>query len=133
MGDGDGEGVGGIWAGDLGAGEQALDHEMDLRLFGIAAADHRFLDQAGSIFADEHAGAGGNGENDAAGLAELEGRLRVLVDEHLLDGGGVGPVLGDQRFELAGEVGEPFWEGCGGLRLQLAIGEVGQAVALGGD
>ena len=133
VGDGDGEGVGGVGAGDLGAGEQAHHHGVDLRLFGRAGADHRFLDQPGGIFADTHAGAGGDHQHDAARLAELERRLRVLVDEHLLDRGGFRRMLGDQRLELAGEVGETIGQRLVRLRLELAIGQVGQAVAVGAD
>ena len=42
------------------AREQPLDHRVDLRLFGIAVADHRFLDQPRGIFADLEAGARGD-------------------------------------------------------------------------
>ena len=106
VGDRDGERVGGIGAGDRGAGQQPLDHRVDLRLFGIAVADHRLLDQPGGIFADLEPGAGGDHQHHPARLAELQGRLRVLVDEHLLDRGGVGRAIGDQCVELAGEVGQ---------------------------
>ena len=133
VGDGDGQRVGGVGAGDLRAGEEAHDHRMDLRFLGAAGADHGLLDQPGSIFADGEAGAGGGGEDHAAGLAELQGRLRVLVDEHLFDRGGLGPVLGDQRLELAGEVCEALGQRRGGARPDLAVGEVGEAVAFGAD
>ncbi len=132
-GDGYREGICGVGAGDGRAGQQALDHGMDLRLFGRAGADHRLLDQPGGIFADGEPGAGGGGEGDAAGLTELQGRLRVLVDEHLLDCGGLRTVLGDQRLELAREVGEALGQGRGRVRLELAVGEVGKAGALGPD
>jgi hypothetical protein len=133
MGYGDGQGVGGVWAGDRSAGKQPLDHGVDLRLVGIADAHDRFLDQAGGIFAYLYSRAGGDHENNAAGLAELEGRLRVLVDEHLLDRGGVGRMIGEDRFKLRGEVGEAhrkrFASGC----FQLPIGDVRQAIALGAN
>ena len=44
--------VGGVGARDLHAGEEALDHCVDLRFLGIAGADDRFLDQSRGIFAD---------------------------------------------------------------------------------
>ena len=103
VGDRDGERVGGIGAGDLHAGKQARDHRMDLRFLGAAGADHGLLDQRAAIFADRDPGARRAHQHHPAGLAELERRLGVLVDEHLLDRGGVGAMLGDQRFELFGE------------------------------
>jgi hypothetical protein len=59
--------------------------------------------------------------------------LRVLVDEHLLDGGGGGGVIRDQRFELVGEGGEAARERGIGARLDLAVGDVGEAVAVSFD
>jgi hypothetical protein len=133
VGDGDGEGVGGVGAGDGSAGQKPLDHGVDLRLFGAAGANHRLLDQPGGVFADSQARPGGGGEDDAAGLAELQGRLRVLVDEHFLDRGGVRLMFRDQGFKLAGEVGEALGKRGGGAGPELAVGEVGKAVALGAD
>ena len=133
VGDGDGEGVGGIGAGDLRARQQALDHGVDLRFFGAASADDGLLDQSRGIFADRDSSASGRGENDAACLAEFQRRLRVLVDEDFLDRRGVGLVLVDQGFELARKIGEAFRERVGGLRFQLAIGHVRQAITLGAD
>ena len=124
VGDRDGERVGGVGAGDLHSGEQARDHRVDLRFLGIADADHGFLDQPRGIFADVDAGAGGDHEHDAARLAELERRLRVLVDEHFLDGRGIGPVLGEQRLELVGQVREPARKRRRAVGLELAVGDV---------
>ena len=45
VGDGDGERVGGVGAGDGDTGEQALDHGMDLDFFRGAGADDGFLDR----------------------------------------------------------------------------------------
>ena len=133
VGDGDGQRVGGVGAGDGGAGQQALDHRVDLRLFGIAVADHRFLDQPRGIFADLEPAARGAQQHDPARLAELEGRLRVLVDEHFLDRGGLGRAVGDQRVELAGEVRQALGQRLGAVGLELAVGDVAEAIALGAD
>ena len=133
VGDGNGECVGRVGAGDGDAGQQPLDHGVDLNLVGIADADHGLLDEARGIFADGQAGTGGGGEHDTAGLAELQRGLRVLVDEDFLDRGGVGPMLVEQGFKLAGEIGEALGQRRVGLGLQLAVGEVGKAVALGAD
>ena len=46
------ERIGGVGAGDGDAGQQPLDHGVNLRFFSGAGADDRFLDKARSIFAD---------------------------------------------------------------------------------
>ena len=104
VGDGDGEGVGGVGAGDRHPGQQTGDHGVDLGFLGAASADNGFLDKAGGIFAHLEAGAGRRHQDDAAGLAELQRRLRVLVDEYFLDRGAVGLSVGNQRLELGSQV-----------------------------
>ena len=105
MGDRDRERVCCVGAGDLYAGEQPGDHRVDLHLFGIAVPDHRLLDESRRIFADLEPAAGGAEKRHPARLAELQGRLRVLVDEHLLDRGRFRDAICDQRVELGREVG----------------------------
>ena len=83
-----------------GNAEKAQVHAMVSRLLRRAGADHRLLDQPGGIFADLQARAGGDHQCNTAGLAELERRLRVLVDEHFLDGGGLRGMIHEQRFQL---------------------------------
>jgi hypothetical protein len=104
VGDRHGERVGGVGAGDARAREQARDHRVDLRLLGIAVADHRFLDQPCGIFSDVDSGARRGHDHDAPRLAEFQRRLRVLVDEHLFDCGQRGRVVGNEGFELRCEV-----------------------------
>ena len=133
VGDRDGEGVGGIRPGDFGAGEQARDHRVDLRLLGVAVADHRFLDQPRGIFANLHARAGSDHQDNAASLAELERRLRVLVDEHFLDGRAFGRMIGDQGFELRREMRQALRQSVGAIGLQLTVGDVAEPIALGLD
>ena len=78
-------------------------------------------------------GTRGDHQHDAARLGELERRLRVLVDEDFLGRGGVDGVIGEEGFELAREVGEAAGEAFLGVGLELAVGEVGQAIALRAD
>ncbi len=106
---------------------------MDLDLVGIADSDDGFLDEPRGIFADLDPGAGGDHQAHAAGLGELERRLRVLVDENLLGRGAFGRVVGDQRLELRREVGQALGKQFPGVGLQLAVGEMRQAVAVGAD
>src|SRR5438874_10326539 len=81
MGNRYGQCVGGVRSGDFCAAKQARDHRVDLRLLGIADADDRFLDQPRGIFANFQASARADHDHNAAGLAELERRLWVRVDE----------------------------------------------------
>ena len=133
VGDGDGEGVGGVGAGDLHAGQKALDHGMDLRLLGAAGPDHRLLDQPRRIFAHGDSEAGGGEEDDSARLAELQGRLGIVVDEHLLDRGRAWEMLDEDREEPAVKLKQAGRKR--GLRVgpDLAVGDMGQAIALGRD
>ena len=96
--------IGRVRTGNVHTGKQPLDHGMDLRLLGTAGADNRFLDQPRGIFADVDSRAGGNHQRNAARLAELEGRLRVLVDEYFLDRGGLGRMVGEECFQLRSQV-----------------------------
>ena len=131
--DGDGERVGGVWAGDLRSRQEPHHHRVHLDLVGAADADHRLLDQPGGIFLDREAGAGGDHQRDAARLGELQGGLGVLVDEHFLDRGGGRGMVGEQRLELACEVGQAGGERLGRIGPELAVGDVAEAIALGAD
>jgi len=125
--------IGGIGAGDLHAGKQPRDHRMDLRLFRAAGPDHGLLDEGRGIFADFDPGAGGAHQRHAARLAELQSRLRVLVDEHFLDRGGGGGVVGDQRFELVGECRKAARKRRGCVSPDLAVGDMREAIAVSLD
>ena len=65
--------------------QQHADHHLDLLLVGMADADHRLLDEVGGIFGDAQARHRRHHQRDAARLAELQRRLRIAVDEGLLD------------------------------------------------
>eukprot|EP01136_Pigoraptor_vietnamica_P025539 Opistho-1_new@79650 len=125
-----GKRVGSIGARNLDAGEQPRDHRVNLSLFGSTRAHHRFLDQAGGIFADIEPRAGHRRDRDAAGVRELQGRLRVGVDEHLLDRSALWRMIGDQRGQHRVEMREPAWQRRPGIGLELAVGEVAEAIAL---
>ena len=69
--DGDGQRVGRVGRPGFAHRQQRLDHHRDLLFFGVADADHRFLDQVRRIFGDLESAQRKRGERDAAGLAEL--------------------------------------------------------------
>ena len=66
-------------------GQQHPHHHRHLRLFRVADADDRLLDEVGGVFRDRQARQRQRRERDAARLAEFQRRLRVAVDERLLD------------------------------------------------
>ena len=133
VGDRNRERVGGVGAGDLDTGQQSADHRVDLGLFGIAVADHGFLDQPRGIFADFEPAARCAQQGDSARLAELEGRLRVLVDEDFLNRRGPGRAVGDERVELAGQVRQPLRQCFAAVGLELPVGDMAEPIALGTD
>ena len=92
-----------------------------------------FLTSRGAYSPTGDAEAGGGEQDDSAGLAELQGRLRIVVDEHLLDRGRGWPMLGEDGEQAAVQLDQPGGER--GLRVgaDLAVGDVAQAVALGRD
>jgi len=106
---------------------------VDLRLVSAAGSDDRLLDQRRGIFADLDPGPGGGHQDHAACLAELERGLGVLVDEHFLDRGGIGRVVGQKRFKLGREMGEALGKRFGRGGFQLAVGDMGKTIALGPD
>jgi hypothetical protein len=59
--------------------------------------------------------------------------LRVGVDEHFLDRRAVGRAIDDQRRKLRIEMRQTSRKRLGAVRLQPAIGDVAQPVALGAD
>ena len=127
------EGVGGIRAGDSGAGDESCDHRMDLRLFRPAGADHRLFDERGRIFADGDPAARRAEQDGAPRLAEFQRRLRVFVDEHLFDRRALGPVLPDDGGEPIVEVEQAHRKIGLGVGPDLTVGDVAQPVSLGGD
>ena len=91
--DGDGQRVGRVGALEVGGGQQGLDHQLHLALFGMAGADDGFLDQVGGIFADRQPAQSRRHQRHAARLPELQRRARAGGDEGLLDRRLVGRVV----------------------------------------
>lgn len=110
MGDGDGERVCRIGARDPDAGQQPLHHRPNLLLAGAAGTDHRLLHQCRGIFANLDAAPRCGEQHDAAGLAELQGRLGIFVDEYFLDGGRDRAMFGNDRGQRVGKEDEPLRE-----------------------
>ena len=81
--------------------QQHLHHLRDLRLLGAAVADDGALDLRGRVFDHHHAGLDRGEHRDAARVPELQRAARVDRVENVFDGDALGPVLGEQRRELA--------------------------------
>ena len=133
VGDGDGEGVGGVDGRRLGELQHGRDHEADLALVGEAVADDRALDQRGRVLAERDAGALEQEQHDAASVTELGGRLGILAEEQVLDAGGLGAVrlehLAQGRVDDDETLGERAIDG----RVDDAVGDVPHAGSLGAD
>jgi hypothetical protein len=133
VGDRHSECVGAVGASDFHARQQAADHGMDLDFIGVAISDHRFLDQACGIFVDGYAAAGRGEQHDAAGLAQLQRRLRILVDEHLLDRGGLYEMHGEHLAKRIVQHDQSLRQRFLGIGPELAIGDMAQPVPFGGN
>ena len=83
--DRDGQRIGAVGGFKVRSGQQRADHHLHLFLGRVAGADNGLLHQVGRVFEDGNPRQGRNQHRDAAGLAELQGRRRVGVDEGFLD------------------------------------------------
>ena len=102
VGDRDGERVGGVGAGDLRPGKQARDHRVDLRFFGIAGADDGLLHQPRGIFADRRSRRARRPScTTPRAWPSFSVDCGFLLTNTSSTAAALGPVLGDQRFELA--------------------------------
>lgn len=128
MGQGTGEGVGGIGRGQAGQLEHPLHHVADLVLGRAAVADHRLLDLQRRVFVDAEPATGQRRDRCAARLTQQQGRAGVDVDEDDLADGDLGPVLADQRDDAFMDPAQPFRQGAVAAD-DDAAGQVLQAAA----
>ena len=94
--------------------EQAHHHGLHLLFAGVAVADHRLLDLQRGVFGNRQIGQHQRRQRRAARLAQQQGRGRVDVDEHLLDGGFGGLVQ-------AGDFGNAVQNGADALGQRRAF------------
>ncbi len=87
VGDGHGEGVGGIGgAGHVGEAELEAHHLGDLVLAAVTVPGDGALYEVGGVLVHLKAGIGEGEDGGGAGVTEGEGRARVGADERRLDG-----------------------------------------------
>ena len=107
---GDGECVGRVGRRRGRGRQQHPHHHRHLPLFRVARADNGLLDQVGGIFGHRQAGKRQGRERDPARLAQLQRRLRVPVDECLLDRRLMRPLAFDEPGQQAMDRRQPLGE-----------------------
>src|SRR5882672_1366412 len=126
--DGAGERVGGVRSGRALQRQQPLHHLLHLLLGGVAVPDHRLLHLQRGVLGDRQAGEHRGADRGAARLAERKGRLRVGVDEYLLDRDHCRGMLGDHAVQPLEDHLQPHRE-LARAGLDAAAGDVTQVVA----
>ena len=109
------------------------DHRLDLLLVRAAGADHRLLDDAGVIFADDQPGLGRGQQDDAARLTQFQRGLGVGIAQHLLHRRAVRAFHPDHFGQRGVEIGQAAGQGHGRLGLDLAVADMAQPIALRRD
>lgn len=133
MGDGEGEGVGGIMANYFAQPEESPDHLTHLGLVGATPSSHRTLHEGWGVLGDFHVGPLQRKEHHPPGVAELRSRLRVLVEEDPFDRPGRGPMKRDQAGELHVDDREPRGERRRRVESNDAVRYVGEPTPLTTD
>ena len=133
VGDRDSQRIRRVWPRKFQPRQQYPEHCLDLLFVGLASADHRFLDEPRRIFGDEHPRLGRAQQYDAAGLAKLERRLRVLVHKNFFNRDSVGPEGFDNCAKFRIKQQQPVGQRQFRVGLNLAIVDVTKAVAFFAD
>jgi hypothetical protein len=133
MGEGDGEGVGGVgWVWGLAQAEEGLDHEGDLVLGAAAVGGDELLDFQGLVERDGEACVGSGEDGSGTGFADGDGGADVADDE-VFDGDFGGMVHADDVGDGFVDAEEALGDGGGGGRGDGTEVDGGVAVALGED
>lgn len=133
MSDGEGEGVRGVALRRLVQGQKSPDHVGDLPLVGVALARDDSLHVRGRVLRDGDLRAGEAQENDAPGVAELGGRLRIPVEEERFHRAHRGRVDADHVREGHVQHLQPLREGKGGVGIDDTVGHVPDAIPVGAN
>ena len=106
MGEGDGQGIGGIGGRGFCEAEQSANHEGDLVFVGSAFSDDRHFDFFRGVFVNGKAVIGGGDHDSGAGGTHGNcGAVGLDIDD-ALDGDFVGLVLLDEMDEVGTDRGE---------------------------
>ena len=133
VGDRHGERIRCVRTHNLHTGKEPRDHRVDLCFFRSTRANNSFFDQPRGIFADNNLAPRRREQDDAARMGELQRRLGVGVDEDFLDRCAFGIMFDEQVCEQRVENIQPLGQRHFGIGLDLAIGDVAEAIALRRD
>ncbi len=100
MGDGNGQRVGGVMAGDFAEAQEALHHLTYLSLVRAALTRHRSFDKRRRVLGDFDLGALQGQKNHAPGMAELGRSLSVFMEEDPLNRSSRGPMARNHLTQL---------------------------------
>ena len=131
--DGDRQGIGRIGALEGRRRQQDLDHHLDLRLFGMAGADHRFLDQVGGVLAHRQPAQCRRHQHHAARLAQLQRRTRPGGNKGLFHRRLLGRIGVEHLDDAAMQLDQPVGECALDRRRDGAAGDKAQPVAIALD
>ena len=125
--------VGGVGRADRTTRQESPHHQLHLRLFRVAGANHRLFDQIGRVFGDRQPAFGRRQQHDAAGDAELQGRGRVAVDKGLLDRRLIRAKALEHLADLTEQRHQPHRQRLLGGGVSDAVGDMDQAIAVDVD
>jgi phytoene dehydrogenase-like protein len=133
VGDGKGQGIGGIRGWQLVEPQRGSHEEHDLTLVGLTAAGDGAFDTCGRVLRDSNRTAGQAEQHDPTRVTELGGRLRILVEKERLHGTDVGAITSDHFRKTAIDGVEAGRERLLGIEHEHTVGAVSEAIALADD
>lgn len=123
------QGIGSIGGRNARKIEQADDHGLHLLLGRLAVPNHGLLDLQRRIFGHRQPGMDQGADRRPAGLPEHQGRLRIDIDEHLLDRR-LGRAIRRNHFGDSGKQGvQTLRQAVVGSRPDTTTGDITEAVA----
>jgi len=126
VGDGCGQGIGGIGLRHATGRQKPLDHELHLLLAGMAGTHHAFLDVIGRIFGNLKTCFRRSQKRDGAGMTELQRGLRIARHKGLFHCDGVRGMSLDDHAQFAMERHQPRAQPGGRLGGDHAMGNMGK-------
>lgn len=115
------QGIGSIGLGRAREAKQLGDHVLHLRFIRRAGTHHRLLDLPGSILMHLHISMNSGHYGGAAGLPQLQRRIRITREKHLLNTEYFWLVLAYQLGQAFKDQLQSFREGSPARRMQPEV------------